>query len=91
MYHGKDNQPSRSVISYVRLLMTPRVELSSSGPGKLCGPTLIFARLKTISNTENTAADVRFLNKTMGNPQGDKIRERSFGHSDLLTNVVVLD
>ena len=32
-----------------------------------------------------------FLNKTMGNPQGDKIRERSFGHSDLLANVVVLD
>ena len=55
------------------------------------GPTLIFARLKTISNTENTAADVGFLNKTMGNPQGDKIRERSFGHSDLLANVVVLD
>ena len=54
-------------------------------------PTLIFARLKTISNTENTAADVGFLNKTMGNPQGDKIRERSFGHSDLLANVVVLD
>ena len=59
--------------------------------GPVSQPTLIFARSKTISNTENTAADVGFLNTTMGNPQGDKIRERSFGHSDLLANVVVLD